>query len=100
MRHARSIKLLGTVPPPSHAPEIVGVTDAAAKLQSAGLIHHSRGHITVLDRPGLEAKVCECYQVVKREVDRLLPGAMPGGLVQLRSVVRRHSVVSSLADEA
>jgi CRP-like cAMP-binding protein len=50
-----------------------GVTEAAGKLQRAGLIHYSRGHITVLDRPGLEARVCECYQVVKNEFERLLP---------------------------
>ena len=50
-----------------------GVTEAAGKLQKAGLIHYSRGHITVLDRPKLETQVCECYAVVKREVDRLLP---------------------------
>jgi CRP-like cAMP-binding protein len=50
-----------------------GVTEAAGKLQHAGLIHYSRGRITVLDRPGLEARVCECYQVVKKEFDRLLP---------------------------
>ena len=50
-----------------------GVTEAAGKLQKAGLILYHRGHITVLDRPGLEAHVCECYQVVKRESDRLLP---------------------------
>ncbi|KAF0190812.1 MAG: CRP/FNR family transcriptional regulator [Gammaproteobacteria bacterium] len=50
-----------------------GVTDAAGKLQEAGLIHYSRGHITVVDRPGLEAESCECYQVVKKEFDRLLP---------------------------
>ena len=50
-----------------------GVTEAAGKLQHAGLIHYSRGRITVLDRPGLEARVCECYQVVKTEFDRLLP---------------------------
>ncbi len=50
-----------------------GVTEAAGKLQRAGLIHYSRGHITVVDRPGLEVRVCECYQVVKREFDRLLP---------------------------
>jgi hypothetical protein len=42
-------------------------------LQSAGLIRYSRGHITVLDRPGLEARVCECYEVVRREFHRLLP---------------------------
>lgn len=50
-----------------------GVTEAAGKLQQAGLIDYSRGHITVLDKPGLEARVCECYQVVKTEFDRLLP---------------------------
>jgi CRP-like cAMP-binding protein len=48
------------------------VTEAAGKLQKAGLIHYSRGHITVLDRPQLEAQACECYAVVKREYDRLL----------------------------
>ena len=53
-----------------------GVTEAAGKLQQAGLIDYSRGHITVLDRPGLEARVCECYQVVKTEFDRLLPSVM------------------------
>jgi CRP-like cAMP-binding protein len=50
-----------------------GVTEAAGKLQAAGLIHYSRGKITVLDRPGLEQRVCECYAVVKKEFDRLLP---------------------------
>jgi len=50
-----------------------GVTEAAGKLQQAGLIEYSRGRITVLDRPGLEARVCECYQVVKTEFERLLP---------------------------
>lgn len=50
-----------------------GVTEAAGKLQKAGLIHYSRGHITVLDRPGLEARVCECYDVVRKEFERLLP---------------------------
>ena len=50
-----------------------GVTEAAGKLHKAGLIDYRRGHITVLDRPGLEARVCECYQVVKTESDRLLP---------------------------
>ena len=49
-----------------------GVTEAAGKLQRAGLIHYTRGSIEVLDRPGLERAVCECYGVVKREVDRLL----------------------------
>jgi CRP-like cAMP-binding protein len=50
-----------------------GVTEAAGKLQHAGLIKYSRGRIEVIDRPGLEAQVCECYQVVKTEFDRLLP---------------------------
>jgi hypothetical protein len=49
-----------------------GVTEAAGKLQAAGQIQYSRGKITVLDRPGLEQHVCECYAVVKRESDRLL----------------------------
>jgi CRP-like cAMP-binding protein len=50
-----------------------GVTEAALKLQAGGLIRYSRGHISVLDRPGLEARTCECYAVVKKEYDRLLP---------------------------
>jgi CRP-like cAMP-binding protein len=50
-----------------------GVTEAAVKLQNAGVIRYSRGHITVLDRSGLEKRTCECYAVVKREYDRLLP---------------------------
>ena len=50
-----------------------GVTEAAGNLQRAGLIHYSRGKITIVDRPGLEARRCECYQVVKTELDRLLP---------------------------
>jgi CRP-like cAMP-binding protein len=50
-----------------------GVTESATKLQKAGLIKYSRGRITVLDRPGLEARSCECYGVVKKEYDRLLP---------------------------
>ena len=50
-----------------------GVTEAALKLQRAGLISYSRGHIRVLDRPKLEERSCECYAVVKKEYDRLLP---------------------------
>jgi len=50
-----------------------GVTEAAGKLQKDGLINYSRGHITVLDRPKLEHRVCESYAVVKMEYDRLLP---------------------------
>ncbi|MEO8849840.1 MAG: Crp/Fnr family transcriptional regulator, partial [Casimicrobiaceae bacterium] len=50
-----------------------GVTEAALKLQKAKLISYARGHITVRDRPGLEKRSCECYMVVKKEYDRLLP---------------------------
>lgn len=50
-----------------------GVTEGALKLQKAGLIRYTRGRITVLDRPGLERRSCECYVVVKKEYDRLLP---------------------------
>jgi CRP-like cAMP-binding protein len=49
-----------------------GVSVAAHRLQDAGLIRYKRGHLTILDRPGLESEVCECYQVVKTECDRLL----------------------------
>ena len=49
-----------------------GVTEGALKLQHAGLIQYARGHITVLDRPGLELRTCECYAVVKNEYNRLL----------------------------
>ncbi|RPH67016.1 MAG: Crp/Fnr family transcriptional regulator [Burkholderiales bacterium] len=52
-----------------------GVTEAAGNLQRAGLIEYSRGRITVLDRAGVEARACECYAVVRRESDRLLPEA-------------------------
>jgi CRP-like cAMP-binding protein len=50
-----------------------GVTEGALKLQQAGLIRYARGHISVLDRDGLEKRSCECYAVVKKEYDRLLP---------------------------
>jgi Mn-dependent DtxR family transcriptional regulator len=50
-----------------------GVTEGALKLQKAGLIRYVRGHITVLDRKGLERRSCECYAVVNREYVRLLP---------------------------
>ena len=51
------------------------MTEAALKLQEAGLIRYARGHITVLDRRRLEQRTCECYAVVKKEYDRLLPGS-------------------------
>ena len=50
-----------------------GVTEAAMQLQAAGIIRYTRGKISVLDRPGLERRTCECYAVVKKEYDRLLP---------------------------
>jgi Mn-dependent DtxR family transcriptional regulator len=50
-----------------------GVTEAALKLQQAGLISYARGRIQVLDRPGLEKRTCECYEVVRKEYARLLP---------------------------
>jgi CRP-like cAMP-binding protein len=53
-----------------------GVTEAAGNLQRAGLLSYRRGHITVLDRAGLEQRTCECYAVVRKEYDRLLPAAM------------------------
>lgn len=55
-----------------------GVTAAAGKLRDAGIIQYSRGHIKVLDRAKLEVQVCECYAVVKKEVDRLLSDIPPG----------------------
>ena len=55
-----------------------GVTEGALKLQHAGLIRYSRGRITVLDRAGLEMRTCECYAVVKKEYDRLLPDKTAG----------------------
>ena len=56
-----------------------GVTEAAGKLQAEGLIEYRRGRISVLDRPQLEARVCECYGVVKKEYDRLLSSPLPLG---------------------
>jgi CRP-like cAMP-binding protein len=53
-----------------------GVTEAALKVQKAGLIKYARGHISILDRAGLEHRTCECYQVVKSEYDRLLPNKL------------------------
>ena len=53
-----------------------GVTEAALALQEAGLIRYAQGQITVLDRPGLEQRSCECYAVVKKECDRLLPNSL------------------------
>jgi hypothetical protein len=54
-----------------------GVTEAALKLQQDGLISYWRGHIVILDRPGLEKRTCECYALIKHEYDRLLPKTWP-----------------------
>ncbi len=53
-----------------------GVTDAAGKLQKLGVVTYSRGRITVLDRVKLEQLSCECYAVVKKETDRLMPAQL------------------------
>lgn len=60
-----------------------GVTEAAGKLQAAGLISYRRGQITVLDRPGLEAGACECYEVVRSEYNRLIPGRLSAPSLRL-----------------
>lgn len=66
-----------------------GVTVAAGRLQHEGLISYRRGHITVLDREGLEKRACECYQTVKTELDRLLPCADDDRVAA--AVANRHS---------
>ena len=59
-----------------------GVTEAAGKLQNCGFIRYRRGHVTMLDRVGLESTVCECYAVVKKECFRLLSNVRPHQLRQ------------------
>ena len=54
-----------------------GITQAAGKLQEAGIIRHRRGHIAVIERAGLEARACECYAVVRKELSRLLTDVRP-----------------------
>lgn len=61
-----------------------GVTEAAGKLQKLGVIEYSRGHITVLDRPQLEQLSCECYAVVRKETDRLLPYFRPNRILKIQ----------------
>jgi DNA-binding FadR family transcriptional regulator len=62
-----------------------GVTEAAGKLQQDGVIRYRRGHITVLERLGLESQVCECYAVVKKEFARLLPDVLQRQDISLKS---------------
>ncbi|MEZ5573879.1 MAG: Crp/Fnr family transcriptional regulator [Halioglobus sp.] len=69
-----------------------GVTEAAGKLQRKGVINYNRGHITVLDRPKLEALSCECYSVVKRETDRLLPHMAGNSLHGIEALKPGHLV--------
>lgn len=59
-----------------------GVTAAVKVLQDAGLIQGRRGHISILDRPGLERQACECYGIIKREFARLLPDSAPPQVMQ------------------
>ena len=77
-----------------------GVTEGALKLQKAGLIRYARGRITVLDRRGLEKRTCECYAVVKKEYDRLLPerwrADQPAGLCAGRQSPRRGAQTGKL----
>jgi CRP-like cAMP-binding protein len=74
-----------------------GVTEAAGKLQQAGLISYRRGHITVINRRGLEAQVCECYGVVKKEFARLLPDALQRQDIQVQSpIAQRQGVVQAI----
>jgi hypothetical protein len=82
-----------------------GVTEAAGKLQQAGLIGYRRGHITVLDRQGLEDRACECYQVVKTEFARLLPVAVrpdeaKNAYLNLPSMKSRHAIHHPILREA
>ena len=69
-----------------------GVTEAAVRLQRTGIISYSRGHIEVLDRPKLEATVCECYQVVKLEYERLLATIRPSDLQYFSDVRKLHTL--------
>jgi CRP-like cAMP-binding protein len=62
-----------------------GITEAAGRLQQAGVIRYRRGHIAVLDRTGLELRSCECYGVVKAEIDRLLTDVPPCGPLRATS---------------
>jgi Crp-like helix-turn-helix protein len=72
-----------------------GVVDAAGKLQKAGLIHYSRGHIAALDRPKLETQVFDCYAVVKHQYDRLRSINRQAGIASERDPLRDPSVPTS-----
>lgn len=76
-----------------------GVTEAAGKLQQAGFIRNRRGHITVLDRSGLEDRACECYDVVKREFDRLLGQDWSQASVSIRSWSRENVLIGNAQEK-
>lgn len=75
-----------------------GVTEAAGKLQKLGVIEYSRGQITVLDRPRLEHLSCECYAVVKKETDRLMPCPLTLSAITRPAVLPRVVSVTSCTE--
>ena len=76
------------------------MTHAAGNLQKDGLIKYGYGHITVLDRPKLEMRVCECYAVVKNELDRLLPYEIPSLPEISKWPLRAGSKIMTFAESA
>ena len=77
-----------------------GVTEAAGKLQQAGVISYRRGHITVIDRSGLESQVCECYEVVKKEFARLLPDVLQRQESLIQAPNAQRAAVIRTTDQA
>jgi len=77
-----------------------GVTEAAGKLQQAGVIRYRRGHITVVQRSGLESQVCECYAVVKKEFARLLPDVLQRQDISLQSQSAQREAVVRTTDRS
>ena len=77
-----------------------GVTEAAGKLQEAGIIRYRRGHITVVERSGLESQVCECYEVVKKEFARLLPDVLQRQDISLQSQNMRREALIQTTDRS
>jgi CRP-like cAMP-binding protein len=74
-----------------------GVTEAVGFLCDAGLIRHSRGQIVILDRPGLEARACECYHVIARGNDQMIGPAKIAGSTAMRWDARRARVIGGVA---
>ncbi len=77
-----------------------GVTEAAGKLQQGGVISYRRGHITVIDRDGLESQVCECYGVVKKEFARLLPDVLQRQDIPLQSAIAPRGAAARTDDRS